>query len=141
MTSIFQSNSITNDLHLDSGIRDWVVMPMFIMLILVGMGRQYVQQLIRSEPIIKEKELNGEFRQKQVVFYSSRLRLNGHYITELAYYKRKLKLLNKKTGLLKEKLPTTPANPMMSNPNMLGDMMKNNMVNMLPNFAMMSFVG
>lgn len=72
--------------------------------------------------------------------YSQRLRANGHYLSEKAFVKRKFYLVKKKTGLLKEKLPANPPNPMMSNPNMMMDMMKGNMVNMVPNFALMTFV-
>jgi len=42
-------------------------------------------------------------------------------------------------GLLREKVPGA-GNPM-SNPNMMVDMLKNNVVFMVPNFAMMTFVG
>jgi len=76
----------------------------------------------------------------KIAFYSQRLRTNGHYLSESAFMKRKLYLVKKKTGLLREKVPTNPSNPMMSNPNMMMDMMKGNMVNMVPNFALMTFV-
>jgi ER membrane protein complex subunit 3 len=131
----------TNDyLHLDSGIRDWVVIPMLILLVIVGIGRQYVQQLIRSEPQLTDKEIHNDFRQKQVVFYSQRTRTNGQFLSSKAYEKRKAYLLQKDKGLLCEKLSSTPKNPMMDNPNMMMDMMKGNMVAMVPNFAMMTFV-
>jgi len=39
-------------LLLDPAIRDWVVIPMFIMLVLVAMGRVYVSNLIKSVPVI-----------------------------------------------------------------------------------------
>ena len=37
-------------LSLDPAIRDWVVIPMVIMLVLVTLGRNYVNQLIKSTP-------------------------------------------------------------------------------------------
>lgn len=48
-------------------------------------------------------------------------------------------MIRKKTGILREKVPG-PTNPM-SNPMAMVDMMKGNIVFMLPNFAMMAFVG
>ena len=127
-------------LHLDPEIRDWVVIPMFLMLILVGMARNYVQILIKSDTKISESELNGDHRYKQNLFYSQRLRMNGCYLNVNSYNKKKLSLLHKENGLLNEKLPSTPANPMMSNPNMMMDMIKGNMVFMIPNIVMMTFV-
>lgn len=132
--------SMIDYLPLDSGIRDWVVIPMLILLVIVGIGRQYVQQLIRTDPTLTEKELQNDFRQKQVVFYSQRLRTHGQYLSSKAYEKRKAYLLQQDTGLLREKFSSTPKNPMMDNPNMMMDMMKGNIVAMVPNFAMMTFV-
>lgn len=37
-------------LLLDTAIRDWVVLPMFLLLCMVDIGRQYVQILIKSSP-------------------------------------------------------------------------------------------
>lgn len=47
-------NNIHHEKHLllDPAIRDWVVLPMFIMLLLVAMGRVYVSNLIKSVPVV-----------------------------------------------------------------------------------------
>ena len=125
-------------LLLDSAVRDWVVIPMVILLILVGMGRAYVQMLIRSDPVIEEKDL-AEIRYKQTVMACSRLRNHGHYINERAFRMRKQYYTKAKTGLLMEEKVPGAGNPM-SNPATMVDMLKNNMVFMVPNFAMMAFV-
>ena len=39
-------------LLLDPAIRDWVVIPMLIILVLVGMGRIYVSNLIKTVPVV-----------------------------------------------------------------------------------------
>ena len=44
-------------LVLDPAIRDWVVLPMVAIMILVGVGRVYVQQYIKSEAPIEPEEL------------------------------------------------------------------------------------
>jgi ER membrane protein complex subunit 3 len=124
-------------LILDPSIRDWVVLPMVIVVILVGMGRHYVQILMKSNPTITESHI-AEIRCKQILQQASRLRVNGSYINPVAYQKRKAYFIRKKTGVLREKAPP-PQNPM-SNPLAMVDMMKGNITFMLPNFAMMGFV-
>jgi hypothetical protein len=125
-------------LLLDPSIRDWVVIPMVIMLVLVCLGRGYVTQLIKSNPVITADDLD-ELRHKQVLQQAGRLRVNARFISDKAFNVRKAYLIRKKTGILREKVPG-PSNPM-SNPMAMVDMMKGNIVYMLPNFAMMAFIG
>ncbi|RYH21099.1 DUF106 domain-containing protein [archaeon] len=124
-------------LVLDTAIRDWVVLPMVVLVLLVGMGRHYVQALIKSDVKITESDL-AEMRAKQNLAVGSRLRQHGKFLSPEAYNKRKSYLIRKKTGLLREKAPP-PGNPM-SNPMQMMDMMKGQLTFMLPNFAMMGFV-
>jgi hypothetical protein len=126
-----------NLLILDPAIRDWVVLPMVLMVILVGMGRHYVQVLMKSSPMITEGDL-AELRSKQILQQVQRLRFNGQHICANSFQRRKAYFIKKKTGLLREKTPP-PVNPM-SNPLAMVDMMKGNVTFMLPNFAMMGFV-
>lgn len=144
----------TDQLLLDPAIRDWVIIPMFVLLLLVGMGRHYVQILSKSDPkpgpIPKKKDDSplppgvvtdlGEVRYKQTVMRSAKLRTHNAYISTSAYELRKNHFLNKENGLLREKVPGA-SNPMMSNPSAMIDMMKGNLTFMLPNIAMMTFVG
>jgi len=132
-------NNIHHEKHLllDPAIRDWVVLPMFIMLILVAVGRVYVSNLIKSVPVVTENDLD-EMRYKQTIAQAGRLRMNAKYINEHAFNIRKSYLIRKKVGILREKVPG-PTNPM-SNPMAMMDMMKGNMVYMIPNFVMMGFV-
>ena len=85
------------------------------------MGRHYVQFLIKSNPIINEQTLN-EMRFKNTLMQAARLRFNGNYLNDKAFNSRKAYLIQKKTGILREKVPG-PANPM-SNPLAMMDMMK-----------------
>jgi hypothetical protein len=125
-------------LVLDLAIRDWVVLPMILLVVMVGMGRHYVQGLIKTVNKCSESDLS-EMRCKQNLAQASRLRMHGRFISSESFNKRKAYLVRKKTGLLREKTPA-PANPM-SNPLQMMDMMKGNLTFMLPNFAMMGFVG
>lgn len=124
-------------LLLDSSIRDWVVLPMFLLLCLVDIGRQFVQQLIRSVPTPSTKTAE-EMRRRSVVAAAQRLRAHGASVSEEAFQRRKLRLVRKGDGALREQVPGL-ANPM-ANPNMMVDMLKNNATYMLPNFVMMNFV-
>jgi ER membrane protein complex subunit 3 len=125
-------------LRLDSSIRDWVVLPMVLVVVLVGIGRHYAQQLMRSTPQYDNESHLQEVRNKQVLSQAMRLRFNGSSISPKSFQYRKAHLIRKKTGLLREKAP--PAVNPMSNPMAMMDMMKGNMSFMLPNIAMMSFV-
>ena len=65
--------------------------------------------------------------------------MNGQYINEKAFSLRRQYFIAKSNGVLCEKVPGA-TNPM-SNPTAMIDMMKGNLVGMLPNFALMTFVG
>jgi hypothetical protein len=78
-------------------------------------------------------------RIKQTLMQAARLRAHGQFINEKAFNTRKAHLIRPKTGLLREKVPG-PTNPM-SNPMAMVDMMKGNLIFMLPNIALMGFVG
>lgn len=121
-------------LVLDPAIRDWVVIPMFFITLFVGIGRHYVQQLIKSN----DQADIDVIRYKQTAMRAQRLRMAGNYISEESYGMRKVFMCKKGEGLLREKVPGPP-NPM-SNPTAMVDMMKGNMTFMLPNMVMMAFV-
>ena len=70
---------------------------------------------------MNEKTL-AEMRYKNTLMYAARLRFNGNFLCDKAYNSRKAYLIQKKSGLLREKVPG-PANPM-SNPLAMMDMMK-----------------
>src|ERR1044072_7121041 len=124
-------------LILDPAIRDWVVIPLVLMVILVGLGRNYSQILLKSTPVITESDLQ-EIRCKRILQQVLRLRMNGRFLNSDAFQRRKAYFIKKKTGVLREKTPS-PGNPM-SNPLAMVDMMKGQITFMLPNFAMMGLV-
>ena len=87
-------------LLLDPQIRDWVVLPMVMMLVLVGMGRHYVSELIKTDPIITSDTLD-EMRHKQTLMRSARVRANGGFIPEESFNRRKSFFIRRK----KEDIP------------------------------------
>ena len=102
---------------LDDRIKSWVVWPLLVTAICVGLGRSYVQQLIKSEPVMDEKEFN-KIRHKQTAARGDRLRMFGaRFINKKAFSARKAYLCDETVGLLHEKVSGPNMNPM-SNPNM-----------------------
>ena len=122
-------------LLLDPAIRNWVVLPMVLIMVLVGLTRHFVQQLLKSD-----KQLDAaELKNRQTLQRAQRLRSHGHYLQRDAFSMRKSYFTAKETGVLRAKV-AKGANPMM-NPMGMVDMMKNNMTFMLPNMVMMGVIG
>eukprot|EP00606_Chrysophyceae_sp_TOSAG23-5_P000632 GSChrysophyteH2.ASY1.ANO1.901.1 assembled CDS len=135
---------VNYQLVLDPAIRNWVVLPMILLMTFVGLGRSYAQQLMQAAPKIGEKEFD-QIRHKQTCSMAERVRIMGNLINRRSYNQRKTLLVGNqhsdwKRGLLQEKVAAT-ANPMMSgDPSAMVGMLKNQAVFMVPNFAMMQFV-
>ena len=109
-------------LLLDSAILAWVVVPMLIMVTLVGMGRQYVQTVLKSEPKMSEGDMK-ELTCKATLGRSHCTRNNGRFICERAFSMRRAYMIRKKVGLLREKDLPRQTNPM-QNMNTMMDMLK-----------------
>lgn len=107
------------ELVLDPAIRDWVVLPMVLMLVLVGLGRHYVQQLIKGDEKVDPEAVAN----KQLVLRAKVLRANRGLVSEEAFSARRSLLCRKGSGLLRKQV-AAPPNPMMG-----GDM--SGMMNMM----------
>ena len=136
---------MTENLLLDPAIRDWVVLPMVAMMVMVGLGRHYVQQLMKSDADLTEEKIE-EMRLKQTLGRAVKLRTSGVFINEESFQSRKGYFIRKKeneekkpAGVLREKNLPTPQNPMMGNPMAMVDMMKGQVTFMVPNIVMMTF--
>ena len=121
---------MTENLLLDPAIRDWVVLPMVAMMVMVGLGRHYVQQLMKSDADLTEEKIE-EMRLKQTLGRAVKLRTSGVFINEESFQSRKGYFIRKKeneekkpAGVLREKNLPTPQNPMMGNPMAMVDMME-----------------
>ncbi|CAM9654410.1 unnamed protein product, partial [Ectocarpus fasciculatus] len=121
-------------LVLDPEIRNWVVLPMVLMIMMVGVGRHYVQQLIKGD---ESGDLES-IRNRQTAGRAQLLRMNRSNVSEEAFAARRTLLCQKKTGILRQKVAGAP-NPMSDMSGMM-NMMKGNMTFMLPNMVMMAFV-
>lgn len=125
----------SGELTLDPSIRDWVLLPIVLVMVMVGIGRSLAQQLMRSETpadvdIMKHQNLLTRAR---------RVRENGRFLAPASFQLRKDYFNQKKTGLLRRKVKAGAPNPM-ANPDGMMNMMKNNMTMMVPNILMMVWI-
>lgn len=119
---------------LDPEIRNWVLLPLFIIMVFKGIAQHYMQQLLRSNkpaPVDRVKHTN-------ILMRAGRVRQNAAYIPYSAFQSRKAFYNEKKVGVLRQKVRA--ANPMQQNPGQMVDAMKGNMANMVPNMLMMGWV-
>ncbi|XP_065838004.1 ER membrane protein complex subunit 3-like [Oscarella lobularis] len=116
------------ELLLDPDIRIWVILPIVIITLLVGVLRHYVIMLLH-----REKRLTLEaLRDGQALMRSQRLRANGHFLPGKAFVMRKDYFNDENDGYFKkEKRESPPSNPM-GDPTMMLDMVKGNLTNLVP---------
>lgn len=78
-----------SDLMLDPKIRNWVLLPIVLIMVLVGIGRSMVQVLMKSGT----KSDPEIVKHRQLLMRSGRLRSNGGYLTPRAFMMRKVSAL------------------------------------------------
>ncbi|KAJ1462925.1 integral membrane protein DUF106-domain-containing protein [Pelagophyceae sp. CCMP2097] len=127
-------------LLLDPAIRDWVVLPMVAIMVLMGLCRHYALILLKSNT----KMDAAEMQQRQVLMRAARIRTRGkrprqNLLPAESFHARRSYLCAKESGVLCVKVKKSGNNPMM-NPLGMVDQMKGNMVYMVPNMAMMGII-
>lgn len=116
------------ELLLDPNIRFWVFLPIVVITFFTGIIRHYVTILLTSE---KKTELQ-QVTDSHALIRSRILRENGKYIPQKSFQMRKDFFNDANNGYFKkEKRETTAKNPM-TDPNMMTDMLKGNVTNVLP---------
>lgn len=127
---------ISTGLMLDPSIRDWVLIPLVLIMFLIGIIRNNITKLLRKEtpPNPTQVQHNNQLMRAR------RLRANAPYIPHASFASRRQYFCNKETGILAQKMEA--ANPMaaMQDPNMMMNMMQGNMAMMVPQMAMMGLV-
>jgi len=126
---------VTEELHLDPAIRNWVLIPVVVVMVLVGLLRDKATRLLRSVTPAKLTSI----RETQILKRAQMLRMNYKYIPSDAFYARR-NLLAKDYLTQAEKKNPMDAMAQMQDPNMMQNMMKQNMVMMVPQMAMMGWV-
>eukprot|EP00108_Taenia_solium_P010058 TsM_000288100 transcript=TsM_000288100 gene=TsM_000288100 len=116
------------ELILDSAIRFWVFLPIVIITFFYGVIRHYLTVLMVSN---KKPDLQA-VSDSHALMRSRLLRENGNYITSNGFKMRKHFFNDSETGFFKtQKRENSVKNPM-ADPSMLSDMMKGNMLNVVP---------
>lgn len=95
--------SISQNILLDSSIRDWVVLPLLIIMILAGLLRHYLSLVLKSSSVKNLPKI--EQRVKSTLTRSSRLRSGaGGYLSKQKYEARIRYWTDDTTGYLKEEM-------------------------------------
>ncbi|TIB96704.1 GTP binding protein [Wallemia mellicola] len=137
----------TPALYIDDQIRDWVLFPITLVMILVGLLRHYVVQLLGGAP--KKQDIKS-IREQRSLMRSAILRQNGKVLTNTAFVKRKQYLIESfkdgkylKVAPPKEgDQPQLPPNPL-SDPDQMDNMMdgmKKQMVMFIPQTVIMGWI-
>ncbi|OBZ86714.1 ER membrane protein complex subunit 3 [Choanephora cucurbitarum] len=130
---------------LDPAIRDWVLIPIMIVMVLVGILRHYITMLITGTP--KRPQLKA-IRESKALLSGLRLRSIGNYVPQHAFNVRKAYLADafEKGKYLKNPNATKetagPVNPM-TDPDMMEGMMegmKKQLMNMVPQMVIMGWI-
>merc|ERR1712028_229028 len=116
-------------------IRDWVLIPIVTVMFLVGVLRDRVTRMLRSNPKGKLENV----QQSAALAKAKVLRMHSGFIPEESFRMRKKFLIDEHLSKAKEKNPMD-AMQMMNDPSMFMDMMKKNMVMVVPQMAMMGWV-
>eukprot|EP00027_Filamoeba_sp_ATCC50430_P012616 CAMPEP_0168573772 /NCGR_PEP_ID=MMETSP0413-20121227/18716_1 /TAXON_ID=136452 /ORGANISM="Filamoeba nolandi, Strain NC-AS-23-1" /LENGTH=237 /DNA_ID=CAMNT_0008607051 /DNA_START=46 /DNA_END=756 /DNA_ORIENTATION=+ len=131
-----------SELVLDPQIRDWVLIPIVVVMFMVAIFRHNITKLMRSD---RKPELKS-IKETQTLLRARRLKANANKIPGFAFASRKQFFNDKETGIFKEKpqqaqdpLALAANNPMMD-PNNMMDMMKKNMAMVVPQILLMSWV-
>lgn len=132
------ADQLTSPVHLDPRIRDWVLLPIFIVMFLQGVLRHYVQVLLQDEKKVNLPALE----RTELLRRSQRLRGNSMFIPPSALRMRKAYFVQK-AFKEKPKSETEGQQPEMpaQDPLAMVGMMKQNLATMiLPNMIMMGWV-
>eukprot|EP00897_Mesotaenium_endlicherianum_P004354 jgi/Mesen1/3947/ME000209S02954 len=127
------------DLVLDSQIRDWVLVPLTVVMLLIGILRHLVTKMMKSEQKVDLKAL----KEGQVVLRARMLRAAGSYLPPKAYRMRRHYFCNEENGLLyvpKDKQVAPNPGAMLQDPTMAMDMMKKNLSMVVPQTLTYAYV-
>ena len=126
-----------DELLLDPAIRDWVLVPIVVVMLFVGIFRHNITVLMKGE---KKPGSAQSVADSQALMKSSLLRLHGEYIPRRSFYARKEFFNHPDRGFFKQDKRSSPAN-MMSDPSMMMDMMKGNVSMVIPQMLIMGTSG
>ncbi|PRP79423.1 Transmembrane protein [Planoprotostelium fungivorum] len=134
------------DIELDSAIRNWVLIPIIVVMFLIAILRHHIMKLMRDD---KKPDLKS-IREMNILLRARRLRASANKLSYSAFVSKKTFFNNKEVGLFRERPdivaasnPMQAANPLANpamNPINMVDMMKKNMVMYVPQMFLMTWV-
>ncbi|BDA48589.1 ER membrane protein complex subunit 3 [Coccomyxa sp. Obi] len=128
------------DILLDRDVRDWVLVPLTLSIMLMMLIRQYATQAFMGGSSQQKVDMK-EVKEKQALARSQLLRQGFGYLPELAFKQRLKYFAAKDTGVFSQKSEQKSAQEqMLTNPDMMSGMMKQNLVGIVPQIAMGTFV-
>mgnify|MGYP000538777244 CR=1 FL=1 len=124
------------ELLLDSSIRDWVLIPILLVVFLSGMLRSVLSQMTSAgkDPEKDETMIN------QATTRTGRLKANYKYLPELAFRKRRSFFCTEKTGFLYKEVDSGGMPAMMDPSSQLG-MLKKNAATGITTMLLLTWVG
>ncbi|DBA83842.1 TPA: hypothetical protein ACH3X1_006357 [Trebouxia sp. C0004] len=131
----------SEDLVLDRKVRDWVVVPLTLCILLMMLLRQYVSKILASPSASKQPVDTKELREKQALARSQLMRNNAGYIPAFAVQQRRNFFSAKEVGVFQKKSEAKGVQEqLMTNPDMMQNMMKQQLTGLVPQIAMGAFV-
>ncbi|KFK28806.1 hypothetical protein AALP_AA7G051000 [Arabis alpina] len=130
---------MAEDLVLDTAIRNWVLIPLSLVMVLIGVLRYFVSKLMRSSPTPDAKIV----KEGQIVIRARNLKAGANFIPPKSFRARRFYFSNEENGLLhvpKDQQASNPQAQMFSDPNMAMDMMKKNLSMIIPQTLTFAFV-
>eukprot|EP00474_Spongospora_subterranea_P002112 CRZ02570.1 hypothetical protein [Spongospora subterranea] len=134
-------------LSLDPRIRDYVLLPICVFVIMQGILRHFVSILLQTQP---RKPKRNEIRHGELLRRAKLFRNNSQFLNENAFQSRRISLIDNFKVVIEELKPkeesTSPDAPMqmpVQNPEDLQsmlNMMKQNFANVIPNMLSMAWI-
>ncbi|MES1913302.1 MAG: hypothetical protein MHM6MM_005500 [Cercozoa sp. M6MM] len=124
-------------LVLDPAIKTWVLFPVMLVVLCVGLLRHYVSQLLKSKPAAPSRK---KMHRSQMLQRCKRLRAHGHLLSPAAVRRRQQWLSQK--GLESVRWQTDPNGMPQDMDQMSSAMgqMKGSMMMIVPNILSMTFI-
>ncbi|KAL6766150.1 hypothetical protein ACKKBG_A34895 [Auxenochlorella protothecoides x Auxenochlorella symbiontica] len=129
---------VSQDLVLDRDVRDWVLIPLTVSVILMKLLQQYAVKLMAA-PKPSEPPKPEDVQQKNTLARSGLLRANHGFISEAGFRQRRA-YFSGKEGVLQQTFPAKGLNDMMGNPDAMQGMLKQQMGGLVPQMGMGAFV-
>ncbi|KAG7541893.1 Integral membrane protein EMC3/TMCO1-like [Arabidopsis thaliana x Arabidopsis arenosa] len=76
---------MVEDLVLDTAIRDWILIPLSVVMVLIGILRYFVSKLMRSSPTPDSKMV----KEGQVVIRATNLKAGANFIPPKSFRARR----------------------------------------------------